>query len=132
MSARVVTSCRSIQARARVSLLCPTLLPRATVGYPGLPPRALTVQTTGDFFHRGVAGVDISYSAPWEGQGWKAHRWRNRPCCFFHLDVFRRAPGRKAIPTRARPATLGGKRGLLTVKKATTGYVGSIAMGVHK
>jgi protocatechuate 3,4-dioxygenase beta subunit len=26
----------------------------------------------------------------------------------------------------------GGKRGLLTVKKATNGYVGSIAMGVHK
>jgi protocatechuate 3,4-dioxygenase beta subunit len=26
----------------------------------------------------------------------------------------------------------GGKRGMLTVKKATTGYAGSIAMGVHK
>ena len=131
VSARVVTSCRSIQARARVSLLCPTLLPRATVGYPGLPPRALTVQTTGDFFHRGVAGVDISYSAPWEGQGWKAHRWRNRPCCFFHLDVFRRAPGRKAIPTRARPATLGGKRGLLAAASESAYYGSGLYFGNH-
>jgi YVTN family beta-propeller protein len=124
VSARVVASCRSIQARAGVPLLCPTLLPRATVGTPGLPPPALAMQPTGDFFRRPVAGVDISYGAPWEGQGWTMHRWRNRPCCFLHFDVFRRARVKKAIPKRAQRATLGGEHGLL-VRAREDVYYGS-------
>jgi hypothetical protein len=35
-------------------------------------------------------GYEISYGAPWEalsGRGWKAHLWRNRPCCFFHFTM---------------------------------------------
>jgi len=111
--ARVVASCRSIQARARVPLLCPTLLPRATVDLPGLPPRALSIRPYYNSVGRPIAGVDIGYSSPWEGRGWRAHRWRNRPCCFLHFNVFRRAPGRRAIPKKAQRATLGGKHGLL-------------------
>jgi YVTN family beta-propeller protein len=114
VSARVVARCRSIQTLAGERLLCPTLLPHATAGgIPDVPPRALSVTPIGDFFRRRVAGIDIAYGAPWEGRGWRAHRWRNRPCCFFHFDLFRRAPGRAATPKGARPATLGGKHGLL-------------------
>jgi YVTN family beta-propeller protein len=114
VSARVVRRCRVIQAQARQPLLCPTALPRSTAaGVPGFPPRAVAVTPIGDFFHRRIAGVDIGYGAPWEGTGWTAHRWRNRPCCFLHFDVFRRAPGSQAIPPGARLARLGGWRGLL-------------------
>lgn len=114
VSARVVVRCRAIQAQARARLLCPTLLPRAAAaGVPDVPPSALVVTPMGDFFRRRIAGVDIGYGAPWEGPGWTAHRWRNRPCCFFHFNVFRRAPRRDSIPAGARPAVLGGKHGLL-------------------
>jgi YVTN family beta-propeller protein len=129
--AQVVASCRAIQARAHLSLLCPKVLPRATVGYPGLPPQAVTVQATGDFFRRRIAGVDISYSGPWEGPGWRAHQWRNRPCCFLHFDVFRRAPGRKAIPKKARPVTLGGKDGLLAAGSESTYYGNGLYYANH-
>src|SRR5919201_5531230 len=131
VSAGVVASCRLIQARVHRSLLCPTVLPRATVGFPGLPPAALTVRPTGAAFRRGVAGVDISYSAPWEGPGWRPHRWRNRPCSFLHFDVFRRAPGRKAIPKGARPATLGGRHGLLAAARESAGYEGELYFANH-
>lgn len=111
---RVVARCRSIERRARMPILCPTRLPRAfTAGIPGFPPPALVVTPMGDFFHRRITGVDIAYGAPWESDGWRAHRWRNRPCCFLHFDVFRRAPGRRAIPPGGHRATLGGKHGLL-------------------
>jgi YVTN family beta-propeller protein len=114
VSAPMVARCRAIQAQAGKPLLCPTLLPRATAaGIPGLPPRALGVTPIGDSFRRRIAGVDIGYGAPWEGAGWTAHRWRNGPCCFLHFDVFRRAPGSQTIPPGARPATLGGRQGLL-------------------
>jgi YVTN family beta-propeller protein len=122
VSARVASRCRLIQKLAGAPLLCPTLLPRATVGYPGLPPPAVLVQPTSDYFRRPIAGVDISYGAPWEGPGWRAHRWRNRPCCFFHFNVFRRAPGKRAIPPHARPAILGGKHGLLVRGREDAAY----------
>lgn len=122
--ARVALRCRLIQTLARVPLLCPTLLPRATIGYPGLPPPALSVQAISDSFRWKIAGVDIGYSAPWEGRGWRPHRWRNRPCCFLHFNVFRRASGKRAVPKRARPATVGGKHGLL-VPAREGGYYGS-------
>jgi YVTN family beta-propeller protein len=114
VSARVISRCRQIQVQAGAPLLCPTRLPRASgAGIPGSSPPALSVTPMGDFFRRRIAGVDIGYGAPWEGPGWRAHRWRNRPCCFLHFDVFRRAPGPRAIPAGARRAMLGGRRGLL-------------------
>jgi len=131
VSAPVVASCRSIQARAHRSLLCPSVLPRATVGFPGLPPPGLTVQPTTDSFGgRAVAGVDIGYGAPWEGSGSRTHRWRNRPCCFLHFDVFRRARSKKAIPKGARPARLGGRRGLLAPAHEG-GYEGELYFANH-
>jgi YVTN family beta-propeller protein len=132
VSARVIARCRAIQAQAGEPLLCPTLLPRATAaGVPGAAPPALAVTPIGDFFRRRVAGVDIGYGAPWEGAGWKAHSWRNRPCCFFHFDVFRRAPHRQSIPNGARPATLGGRRGLLAGASETAFYGNGIYWGNH-
>ena len=111
---RVVAGCRSIERRARVPILCPTLLPRAfAAGSPGIPPPALVVTPMGDFFQHRITGIDIAYGAPWETGGWRVHRWRNRPCCFFHFDVFRRSPSRRAIPPGGHRATLGGKEGLL-------------------
>ena len=129
---RVVARCRSIQRRARSPILCPTLLPRAfTGGIPGVPPNALVVTPTGDFFSRRVTGVDIAYGAPWEEDGWRAHRWRNRPCCFFHFDVFRRAWGRRAIPPGGHSATLGGKRGLLVPAREGSFYGNGLYWANH-
>jgi DNA-binding beta-propeller fold protein YncE len=111
---RVLARCRSIERRAHVPILCPTLLPRAFAGgIPGVPPPALVVTPMGDFFQHRITGVDIAYGAPWESGGWRAHRWRNRPCCFFHFDVFRRSRSRRAIPPGSRRARLGGRDGLL-------------------
>ena len=112
--ARVVAQCRRAQARASVRVLCPRRLPRPFVRWPGgeLP-------RLGAYLLPG--GVGIGYGGPWEpdsGPDWRLHLWRNRPCCFLHLEVFRRRPGASSIPAGARPATLGGHRGLL--KDATS------------
>jgi virginiamycin B lyase len=130
--ARIVERCRSIQAQAGVPLLCPSLLPRSIFGgVPASPPPALSVTPIGDFFHRRIAGVDIGYGAPWEGAGWRAHRWRNRPCCFLHFDVFRRAAGSGAIPPGARPVTLGGRRGLLVAAHEGSFYGNGLYWANH-
>jgi hypothetical protein len=71
------------------------------------------VQPIGDFASRGITGVDVGYGAPWEGNGWRLHGWRNRPCCFLHFDVFVRHEGARFIPSGARPASMAGHRGLL-------------------
>ena len=129
---RVVARCRSIKRRARLPILCPTLLPRAfTAGIPGSPPRALAVTPMGDFFHRRITGVDVAYGAPWESDGWRAHRWRNRPCCFLHFDVFRRAPGPRAIPPGGHPTTIGGKRGLLVPAREGAFYGNGLYWANH-
>jgi YVTN family beta-propeller protein len=66
-------------------------------------------------------GLDLGYGAPWEppGAAWRQHLWRNRPCCFLHFEVYQRPAGKTAIPSDARPVTLGGRRGLL---KRAAGY----------
>jgi virginiamycin B lyase len=129
---RIVERCRSIQAQAGVPLLCPSLLPRSIFGgIPAFPPPALSATPIGDFFHRRIAGVDIGYGAPWEGAGWRAHRWRNRPCCFLHFDVFRRAGGDAAIPPGARPTTLGGRRGLLVAAHEGSFYGNGLYWANH-
>jgi YVTN family beta-propeller protein len=60
------------------------------------------------------AELQIGYGAPWEPgvPGWRSHLWRNRPCCFLHLELMRRPPLRDAIP-RGRTTVLGGRRGIL-------------------
>lgn len=129
--ARIASRCRQIQRRARLPLLCPTRLPRAiAAGIPTMPPPRLVVKPTGDFFGRRIAGVNIGYGAPWESSGWRAHRWRNRPCCFLHFEVFRRAHAQAAISPGARPARLGGKIGLL-VEAREGSYYGGLYWANH-
>jgi streptogramin lyase len=131
----VAVRCKQIQRHTRAPLLCPTLLPRPfAAGVPTLPPRGFVVGSTGDWFRRRIAGVDIGYGAPWEpgsGPGRRQHLWRNRPCCFLHFDVFRRAPGRAAIPPKARPARLGGRSGLLAKARAGASYGGELYWANH-
>lgn len=101
-------------------ILCPSALPLATVGWAGGPPPPLHARPTRGIGRR-ITGLDVGYGAPWEppGQGWRQHLWRNRPCCFLHFEIYQRSAGRAAIPSDARPATLGGRRGLL---KPAAGY----------
>jgi hypothetical protein len=71
---------------------------------------------------RTFSGVSIGYGAPWEpdcGPDWRLHLWRNRPCCFLHFEVFWRKEGPSHVPAGARPAALGGRRGL---QKDATSY----------
>ena len=114
---QAIRQCRAIQAQAAFAVLCPQRVPLPTVAPPRgrLPPlRALRAS---DLLDRArVSGVNFVYSAPWEpdsGPGWQQHAWRNRPCCFLHFEVFRRPDRSAYIPAGARPARLGGKRGLL-------------------
>lgn len=111
---RVQTQCLLIKAIG----LCPRRLPRPTIPFMGrgtLPPLGAE-----HFRYRDGGGEVVQftyhYGAPWEpdsGPDWRQHLWRNRPCCFLHFDLYRRLNGPRHIRPGSRPATLGGKRGLL-------------------
>jgi hypothetical protein len=112
--ARVLVRCRRSQARVSFPVLCPRRLPRPFIGWPGSKAPRVTAYLL-------AGGVGIAYGGPWEpdsGPDWRLHLWRNRPCCFLHFEVFRRSASARSIPDGARPATLGGRHGLL--KDATS------------
>jgi hypothetical protein len=129
----IVDRCRLAQARSRFPVLCPVRVPRPFIGWrqgklPALGADVLPAPGTSwrsrsdpAYRNRRFSGVSIGYGAPWEpdsGTDWRAHLWRNHPCCFLHFEVFWRAEGRQHVPPGARPATLGGRHGLL--KDATS------------
>ena len=129
--ARVIVQCRLAQARASFPILCPVRLPRPFVGWPrDEPPDAVaeillapgaSSRSRAQRRRAPAGGLSIGYGAPWEpssGPDWRLHLWRNRPCCFLHFELGRRAEGRRHVPAGAEPAQLGGRRGLL--KDATT------------
>jgi YVTN family beta-propeller protein len=122
--ASVIEQCRRVQAEAHFRMLCPRVLPRALIGWPGQPPPPLRAVLIRSNPRRPPDGVDIGYGAPWEfysGQPAslvRPHLWRNRPCCFLHFVVQRGAPA-----SGARPAVLGGKRGRL-LPANSAGYSG--------
>ena len=113
---RVLTQCRLKQAQTAFPILCPARLPRPFLSWPpGEPLPAVHAE-------RIPGGLTIGYGGPWEpdsGPDWRLHLWRNRPCCFLHFELFRRAPGRRNMPAGARSASLGGRHGLL---KYATSY----------
>jgi hypothetical protein len=131
--ARVVEQCRRAQARSPLPLLCPRRLPRPFAAWPQsklprvsayvlpAPGAAWNSRSDSRYRHRRAGGFSIGYGAPVEpdrGPDWRVHLWRNRPCCFLHFEIFWRRKGRRQIPGGARPAELGGRRGLL--KDATS------------
>jgi YVTN family beta-propeller protein len=97
-------------------MLCPRVLPRAVIGWPGQPPPPLGSSPVRLSSRRPPVGVDIGYGAPWESG--RRHLWRNRPCCFLHFVIQRGAPA-----PGARPAVLGGRRGRL-LPASSSGYSG--------
>jgi len=113
LPARALTQCRL----ARVVELCPRRLPRAWIAYRrGATPPALAAERFAAHRNGGAveAGISFSYGAPWEpdsGPDWQQHAWRNRPCCFLHLDLWHAIRGKPTFPNTARPATLGGHEG---------------------
>lgn len=127
--ARILYQCRRAQARSSSPILCPRRLPRPFVKsrlrlsayvLPA-PGAAWSSRSDPRYRHRAAGGLTFGYGAPWEpdsGPDWRSHLWRNRPCCFLHFEVFRRAGGARQIPAGARPATMGGRHGLL--KDATS------------
>jgi len=115
--ASIVRVCRAAQARSSYPVLCPTVLPEAILGSrPGDPPPPTGAAPIPGV--HGDAGVDIGYSAPTEAgtPHWKAHLWRNRPCCFLHLQVVRAAE----VPVQTARRVVGGVSGRLAL--ATGGY----------
>lgn len=125
---RVLNQCRLSQTRSRFPIVCPVRLPKPFLAWPRGEPPALTAErlpapsvswrsrSDPRYRKRTFSGVSISYGAPWEpdsGPDWQLHLWRNRPCCFLHFEVFWRREGKAHVPAGARPATLGGRRGVL-------------------
>jgi YVTN family beta-propeller protein len=117
---RASRACAALAHRVSFRVLCPRLLPRAVVGWPGLAPPSL-VATLVRRAPNDYTGIDFSYGAPWESPGWRKHRWRNRPCCFLHF-VIERLEG--AVPTAARAAVLGGHPGRLLPASSVVTYGG--------
>ena len=118
--AGVIDQCRRVQVEGHFRMLCPRVLPRAVIGWPGRPPPPLRARPIRSSARARPVGIDIGYGAPWEGgsSGWRHHLWRNRPCCFLHFVVQRGAP-----PRGARQVVLGGKRGRL-LPANSSGYSG--------
>ena len=112
----VENQCRLMRGRVGFAFPCPRRLPLAT-----LPPRsglALPRLHAQRAVYRDMGGtvykLDFSYGAPFERR-----HWRNRPCCFLHFEVLRRPATAISVPSGARPAVLGGRRGLF---KPAYGY----------
>jgi hypothetical protein len=110
---RVLTQCRLAPAVQ----ICPERLPRAWIAYRrGSAPPALTAERyrarqNGDDTE---TGISFSYGAPWEpdsGPDWKQHTWRNRPCCFFHFELWHALRGKPTFPDTTRSAIVGGVHG---------------------
>ena len=106
---------------ARAVQLCPRRLSRAWIAYRrGAAPPALTAErfTARRNGYDTEGGISFSYGAPWEpdsGPGWQQHLWRNRPCCFFHFELWHALRGKPTFPATARPATVGGLQGDLAL-----------------
>ena len=118
---RVRKACASEQRESAFRILCPTVLPRATVGSAGRPPDALQVHRwprTGAAWY----GISLVYGAPYEAT--EDDSERNSPDRFLHFEVLGgRWEGvdpawsmRAWLGTGKRPlgrATLGGHSGWL-------------------
>jgi YVTN family beta-propeller protein len=112
----VLEACRRAQGLTSRTMLCPTLLPRHTVGSSteaGVPPEAIGVMATDDrnLLSAGTGPgsvlLDVMYSAPYENDPSK-----NGPDRFLHFEVY--VQGRCCgPPPGADPVVLGGKDGLL-------------------
>jgi hypothetical protein len=66
--------------------------------------------------------MGFTYGAPWEpgsGSDWRHHLWRNRPCCFFHFELWRSLRGVPPFPNQTERTRLGGHTGDLA---KATGY----------
>jgi hypothetical protein len=130
---RVLTQCHL----ARAVQLCPRRLPRAWIAYRhGAVPPALTAERFAAHQNGGAleAGISFSYGAPWEpdsGPDWQQHAWRNRPCCFLHLDLWHAIRGKPTFPNTARPATLGGHQGDLALATGAGLACGAGKAGVY-
>jgi DNA-binding beta-propeller fold protein YncE len=102
----VVAACRSAQARVSYTFLCPARLPRPTRFGHAETPLAFTAYV-------GRELVDVNY----------ATAVGRRPDAFLHFVVGRALPI-AGIPRNARPARLGGRRGLLAPATSVSRYQG--------
>jgi hypothetical protein len=132
ITTRVHTQCQLI----KVIGLCPRRLPRPTI--PFMASGALPPLGAEHFRYRDAGGNVVQftyhYGAPWEpdsGPDWRQHLWRNRPCCFLHFDLYRRLTGPRHIRPGSRPATLGGKRGLVADAAGYSMACGAGSRGIY-
>jgi YVTN family beta-propeller protein len=113
----VLEACKRAQALTSRTVLCPTLLPRHTVGSsadePGVPPEPIGVMATDDpslmspGTGPGSVLLNFMYSAPYENDPSK-----NGPDRFLHFEVYVQGTC-CGPPPGAQPVVLGGKKGLL-------------------
>jgi hypothetical protein len=103
----LIAACRRAQRRASHPFLCPSRLPRPYRHYLPLRPLAMGATYIAD-----KAVVDVSYATD--------HGW-GHPDEFLHFVVGRATEG---VPSNARPARLGGRRGLLAPASSVASYVG--------
>jgi hypothetical protein len=103
----LIAACQRAQRRASHPFLCPSRLPRPYRHYLPLRPVAF-----GAAFLAHQAVVDVSYATD---------HGRGHPDEFLHFVVGRATEG---VPGNARPARLGGRRGLLAPASSVSSYVG--------
>ena len=96
----VIRSCRAAQAHTRVTILCPTRLPRPVRNDAGAAAPTFDSISAFPYGH----GVDLSYSAE-TGQP-----VLDEPGRFFHMQVITQD---QPLPPHTRPARIGGRAGLL-------------------
>ena len=104
----VARACRSAQQGSRVPILCPSLLPRAvhdSAGSAALPPPPLApLIVPARHGPSSIAGLNFGYAAE-TGDPRKDHPER-----FLHFEVLQQE---EPLPPAVRPASLGGRSGLL-------------------
>ncbi len=115
---QIAVACRNQQAKVHYPVLCPSALPRASrdpllAAWPPMP-----------------LGVSRDLDALAFGYGVEAgdRLALNRPAHFLHFVVGRATQG---VPRNARPARLGGRRGLLAPAEPGGSYLGSPYFANH-
>jgi DNA-binding beta-propeller fold protein YncE len=108
----LVAACRRAQRQVGYPFLCPARLPRPSRYY-----APLTALALGASWARGAGTVDVTYAVGFASSFPRS----NQPHEFLHFVIGRATEG---IPRNARPALLGGRRGLLAPASSVTTYGG--------
>jgi hypothetical protein len=111
--ASVTNQCRLAQATSNVAVLCPTVLPQASVAPMGTPTGAKPAAIKSfraKFVRHGGLEVRLTFRYGGDEPSVSGSSWRARPCCYLHFEVITRTH-RPFHLTGGRSMVLGGRKG---------------------